>query len=81
MHQYLLLKWHSEVYTKSKLSLHRKSVCIKFLGILWGEMEILVARPVLKMHDASQAYSSSYVERVNIQNKSSEHGILKTNAD
>lgn len=29
------------------------------------------------MYDASQAYSSSYVERVNLKNKLSEHGILK----
>lgn len=43
-------------------------------------MEILVGRQVLKMYDASRAYSHSYVERVNLKNKSSEHGILKSNA-
>lgn len=37
MNQYLLLKWHGEVYTKSKLSLNRKSVCIKFLQMWWGK--------------------------------------------
>lgn len=41
-------------------------------------MEILVSRQVLKMYDASQPYS--YVERVNLKNKSSEYGILKSSA-
>jgi len=44
------------------------------------KIEILVGWLVLKMYVASQAYSSSYAERVNLTNKSSEHDILKSNA-